>query len=125
MHIRFLQMRHYDPDSFVLNIYNAQPDDSGLYTCKARNESGSITTSAMVHVEGNDTLYLYKALLPRPYHYYYDADWLEDFSYIRRRLDKLADNLTQKEKDELLHQRALANYYVKYRRPSIDYYDLM
>lgn len=81
----------------------------------------------MMHVEGNDKLYLYKSLLPRPYHYYYryDPEWLEDFVNIRRRLEKLSDNLSRKEKDEILHQRALANYYVQYRRPSIDYYDLM
>lgn len=118
-------MRHYDPDSYVLNIYNVQPDDSGLYTCKARNDSGSITTSAMVHVAGNDNFYLYKALLPRPYQYLYDADWLDDFTRIRRRLERLAVDLSQSEKNEILHQRALANYHLKYRRPSIDYYDLM
>lgn len=110
----------------MLNIYNAQPDDSGLYTCKARNDSGTITTSAMVHVEGNEDLYLFKSYLPRSYHYLYDADWAEDFTCIRRQLRRLAEDLSRKEKDELLHKRALANYYVKYhRRPSYDYYDLM
>lgn len=79
----------------------------------------------MVHVEGNENLYLYKTLLPRPYHYMYDADWMEDFVHIRRRLERLTDNLSRKEKDALMHQGALANYYAKYRRPSIDYYDLM
>lgn len=79
----------------------------------------------MVHVEGNNDLYLYKSLIPRPYHCYYDAGWLEDFVNIRRRLERLAYNLSKKERDELLHQRALANYYAKLRRPSIDYYDLL
>lgn len=79
----------------------------------------------MVHVEGNEVLYTYRPCLPRPSDYFYDADWLEDFTTIRRRLQRLSENLSQKEKDELLHTRARLNYYLKYRRPSYDYYDLL
>lgn len=99
----------------------------------------------MVHVKGNNNSYLhksliprpgtyndfdwleglYKSLIPRPYHCYYDAGWLEDFFSIRRRLERLADSLSEKEREKLLHQIALANYYAKLCRPSIDSSDLI
>lgn len=63
-------------------------------------------------------------MIRRPYHCYCDAGWLEDFVSIRKYLEQLAYSLSNKEREELLHQLGLANYYAKLCRPSIDYNDL-
>lgn len=65
------------------------------------------------------------SLIPRPYHCFYDAGWLVDLVGIRKRLERLAESWSKEERDKLLHETALANYYSKLRRPSIDYQDLI
>lgn len=49
-----IRMQHILPDSYVLTINDVITKDEGLYSVVARNPAGSITASAMVHVEENE-----------------------------------------------------------------------
>ena len=42
----------YDGDIAVLTIEEVYPEDSGKYTCVAKNEAGTASTSAELLVEG-------------------------------------------------------------------------
>lgn len=61
----YFQIRTDDNDTYVVNIYNALPEHSGYYTCKASNDAGSIDTSAKVHVE-NKGIYKMRSYIPIP-----------------------------------------------------------
>lgn len=63
----FYQTSHYDPDIFVLSINDAMPKDEGLYSVSARNVAGSISTSAMVHIEDSEDQYIYHTYARNPY----------------------------------------------------------
>lgn len=43
------------------------PKDTGLYSCSVRNVAGSISTSAMVHIEESEEAYTYKTHARNPY----------------------------------------------------------
>lgn len=74
------QIGQYDPDIFVLCISDATAKDRGLYSCSVRNVAGSISTSAMVHIEETEESYTYNTharnpyirTKPRPYEELYD-----------------------------------------------------
>ena len=121
-----VEIRHYEPDSYVLNINNAEPDDSGVYICKARNDAGAITTTALVHVEPNEESYICKTIARRSPETQdiHEIEWEADLTRIRRQLERVKHELGEAEKNELSRRRAHATYHVKYRRTSDDYYDI-
>lgn len=45
-----LQLCHYEPDTYTLEIEDATMDDMALYTCIARNCNGSATASASISI---------------------------------------------------------------------------
>lgn len=62
-----IQISQYDPDIFVLSINDAVSKDQGLYSCSVRNVAGSISTSAMVHIEESEDMYIYNTHARNPY----------------------------------------------------------
>lgn len=54
-----VRMQHILPDSYVLTINDVITKDEGLYSVVARNPAGSITASAMVHIEENEDQHAY------------------------------------------------------------------
>lgn len=42
----------YDFDYVALDVLKAYPEDSGVYTCTARNAYGQVQTSATVKISG-------------------------------------------------------------------------
>lgn len=55
-----LQIQFIEPDTTVLIINDAMQKDEGLYSVSARNEAGSISSSAMLYMEDSDFEYSYK-----------------------------------------------------------------
>lgn len=51
----FCQIEHFDPDVSVLSIHAADRLDQGQYSCRIRNDAGSMHTSAFVHVDRDPT----------------------------------------------------------------------
>lgn len=62
-----IKISQYDPDIFVLSINDAISKDSGLYSCSASNVAGSVSTSAMVHIEESEDQYIYHTHARNPY----------------------------------------------------------
>ncbi|XP_037043462.1 obscurin isoform X3 [Bradysia coprophila] len=62
-----IKISQYDPDIFVLSINDAISKDSGLYSCSASNVAGSVSTSAMVHIEESEDQYVYHTHARNPY----------------------------------------------------------
>lgn len=62
-----LKMIFYEPDTYVLLITDAMKKDEGLYSVSARNVAGSITASAMVHIEDNEEDYIFNSNHRTPY----------------------------------------------------------
>ena len=54
-----VRMQHILPDTYVLTINDVISKDEALYSVVARNPAGSITASAMVHVEENEDQHSY------------------------------------------------------------------
>lgn len=54
------------PDLCVLTINEAITKDEGLYSITATNVAGSISASAMVHIEDNEQEYSYKTYIKGP-----------------------------------------------------------
>ena len=44
----------YDFDFVALDLLNVYPEDSGTYTCTARNALGEATTTSTVKISGKD-----------------------------------------------------------------------
>lgn len=69
-----------EPDTTILIINDAILKDEGLYSVSARNVAGTVSSSAMLHVDENDldySLHTYKDIMPikikkKPYLDYYD-----------------------------------------------------
>lgn len=51
------QMQFIEPDTCVLVIHDVILKDEGLYSISARNVAGSVSTSAMLHVEESEHEY--------------------------------------------------------------------
>lgn len=49
-----------EPDTSILIINDAIGKDEGLYSLSARNVAGSVSSSAMVHIEENEQEYGYR-----------------------------------------------------------------
>lgn len=62
-----IKISQYDPDIFVLSINDAVSKDQGLYSCSVRNVAGSISTSAMVHIEESEDEFTYHTHGRTPY----------------------------------------------------------
>ncbi|KAG4067668.1 hypothetical protein HA402_005440 [Bradysia odoriphaga] len=62
-----IKISQYDPDIFVLSINDAISKDSGLYSCSASNVAGTVSTSAMVHIEESEDQYVYHTHARNPY----------------------------------------------------------
>ncbi|KAG5678438.1 hypothetical protein PVAND_008111 [Polypedilum vanderplanki] len=62
-----LKMIFYEPDTYVLLITDAMKKDEGLYSISARNIAGSISASAMVHIEENEDDYIFNSHHRTPY----------------------------------------------------------
>ena len=56
------RMRFTDTDDVVF-IVKAKPDDSGTYSCTAKNIVGSVVTNTSITVLGKCVLYFYFALV--------------------------------------------------------------
>lgn len=52
-----LQIQFIEPDTCLLVIHDAILKDEGLYSISARNVAGSVSTSAMLHVEESEHEY--------------------------------------------------------------------
>ena len=52
------QISFVEPDTSYLHILDAINKDEGLYSCTASNVAGSVSASAMVHVEEDERRYL-------------------------------------------------------------------
>jgi serine/threonine protein kinase len=57
----------YEPDTYVLLITDAMKKDEGLYSVSARNIAGTISASAMVHIEENEDDYVFNSHHRTPY----------------------------------------------------------
>jgi hypothetical protein len=57
----------YEPDTCVLLLTDAIMKDQGLYSVSARNIAGSISSSAMVHVDDNEEDYNFNSNHRTPY----------------------------------------------------------
>ncbi|KAJ6635982.1 Obscurin, partial [Pseudolycoriella hygida] len=103
-----IELRHYGPHSHVLHINDAEPKDAGLYTCQARNNVGIASTSAMVNVEKNDPLHMYKPAA---------QDCSVDYDRISRQLEShlRPNGWSQRNLDDYLYRLSVANYHIKYR----------
>ena len=55
-----LQIQFIEPDTSILTINDAIAKDEGLYSLSARNVAGSVSSSAMVHIEENEQEYGYR-----------------------------------------------------------------
>ncbi|KAL7050000.1 hypothetical protein ACKWTF_003934 [Chironomus riparius] len=62
-----LKMIFYEPDTYVLLITDAMKKDEGLYSISARNIAGSISASAMVHIEEDEDDYIFNSHHRTPY----------------------------------------------------------
>lgn len=62
-----LKMIFYEPDTYVLLITDAMKKDEGLYSISARNVAGSISASAMVHIEESEEDYIFNSNHRTPY----------------------------------------------------------
>lgn len=62
-----IKIGQYDPDIFVLCLSDVGPKDRGLYSCSVRNVAGSISTSAMLHIEETEESYTYNTHARNPY----------------------------------------------------------
>lgn len=62
-----LKIIFYEPDTYVLLITDALKKDEGLYSLTARNHAGTISASAMVHIEENEEDYIFNAHHRTPY----------------------------------------------------------
>lgn len=50
-------MSFVEPDLCILSIHDAILKDEGLYSISARNVAGSVSSSAMLHVEESEHEY--------------------------------------------------------------------
>lgn len=55
-----MQIQFVEPDTSILIINDAINKDEGLYSLSARNVAGSVSSSAMVHIEENEQEYGYR-----------------------------------------------------------------
>ncbi|XP_055686187.1 obscurin isoform X7 [Lutzomyia longipalpis] len=62
-----IKMQFYEPDTCVLLISDAIYKDEGLYSLSARNVAGSVSSSAMIHIDDDEDEYIYHAHARRPY----------------------------------------------------------
>uniref|UniRef100_A0A1B0DPE4 Uncharacterized protein n=1 Tax=Phlebotomus papatasi TaxID=29031 RepID=A0A1B0DPE4_PHLPP len=62
-----IKMQFYEPDTCVLLISDAIYKDEGLYSLSARNVAGSISSSAMIHIDDDEDEYIFHAHSRRPY----------------------------------------------------------
>ncbi|XP_059609271.1 obscurin isoform X5 [Phlebotomus argentipes] len=62
-----IKMQFYEPDTCVLLISDAIYKDEGLYSLSARNVAGSVSSSAMIHIDDDEDEYIYHAHSRRPY----------------------------------------------------------
>lgn len=53
-------MQFIEPDTAILVIHDAILKDEGLYSISARNVAGSVSSSAMLHVEESEHEYSYR-----------------------------------------------------------------
>lgn len=103
------QICHKEPRSYVIRFRNAETEDSGLYTCKARNKIGTSSTSAMVYVDKPEKL---------------SKRWAEELNYSQLEKRQRPDGWSQRELDDYLYRIAVANYHIKYRTPTAGYSNL-
>ncbi|GAB0092620.1 Obscurin [Sergentomyia squamirostris] len=62
-----IKMQFYEPDTCVLLISDAIYKDEGLYSLSARNVAGSVSSSAMIHIDDDEDEYIFHAHARRPY----------------------------------------------------------
>ncbi|CAH2049873.1 unnamed protein product, partial [Iphiclides podalirius] len=55
-----IKMQFIEPDTAILVIHDAILKDEGLYSISARNVAGSVSSSAMLHVEESEHEYSYR-----------------------------------------------------------------
>ncbi|XP_020711856.2 obscurin isoform X2 [Athalia rosae] len=75
-----IKIQFVEPDTSVLIINDAISKDEGLYSLSARNVAGSVSSSAMIHIEENEHEYGYRTYTkskeikanPKPFGHFYD-----------------------------------------------------
>lgn len=114
------------PDRYVVQIKNAKPEDSGLYTCRARNDAGTSTTSARVFVDEPQNFNVGKPSAKYPNEFLSDNEWTAGEAQIRRDLERRQRpyGWSQKDMDDFMYRVSVANYHIKYRTPISEYYNL-
>ncbi|XP_037027365.1 contactin-4-like [Bradysia coprophila] len=97
-----IEICHREPRSYVLRFRNALPEDTGVYSCVAHNNSGTTSTSAMVYVETPENL---------------KRVWSRDVALSQLEKCRCPDGWSQREMDNHMYRINLANYHMKYRTP--------